>query len=42
MLRDGIPLEARVAVRSDAVKVKVVVYDFAADAVGSVTIPVRR
>ena len=42
VLRDGIPLEARVSVRSDALKVKIVVYDFAADAVGSVTIPVRR
>lgn len=41
-LQDGIPLDARVAVRSDATRVKVVIYDFAADRVGSVTIPVRR
>lgn len=42
MLRAGVPLDLHVAVRSDALRVKVVVYDFAADAVGSVTIPVRR
>jgi VWFA-related protein len=42
VLRDGIPLEGRVPVRGDATKVKVVIYDFDADAVGSVTIPVRR
>jgi VWFA-related protein len=41
-LRDGLPLDARVPVRSEATKVKVVIYDFAADAVGSVMIPVRR
>lgn len=41
-LREGVPLDARVPVRSDAARVKVVIYDFAADAVGSVTIPVRR
>jgi VWFA-related protein len=41
-LRDGIPLDARVPVRSDATMIKVVIYDFAADALGSVMIPVRR
>lgn len=41
-LRDGVPLDTRVPIRSEATKVKVVIYDFAADAVGSVTIPVRR
>lgn len=42
VLRDGLPLEARVPVRGDAMHVKAVIYDFAADAVGSVTIRVRR
>ena len=42
VVRDGIPLEARVAVRGDATRVKAVVYDFAADAVGSVLVHVRR
>jgi hypothetical protein len=41
-LRDGIPLDARAPVRGAATRVKVVIYDFAADAVGSVTIPVVR
>ena len=41
-LRDGVQLDARVQVRDGATKVKVVIYDFAADAVGSLTIPVRR
>ena len=41
-LRDGLPLDARVPVRGDAARVKVVIYDFAADAVGSVMLPVRR
>ena len=42
VLRDGLPLEARVPVRGDALTVKAVIYDFAADAVGSVTVRVRR
>lgn len=42
LLRDGLPLDTRFPVRGDAARVKVVVYDFAADAVGSVTLPVRR
>jgi VWFA-related protein len=42
LLRDGLPLDTRFPVRGDAARVKVVVYDFAADAVGSVTMPVRR
>lgn len=42
VLRDGLPLEARVPVRGDAMNVKAVIYDFAADAVGSVTVRVRR
>ena len=42
ILRDGLPLEARVPVRDDATTVKAVIYDFAADAVGSVTVRVRR
>jgi VWFA-related protein len=41
-LRDGIRLDARAPVREAARQVKVVVYDAAGDAVGSVTIPVRR
>ena len=41
-LRDGIRLDARVPVRSAAMHLKVVIYDFAADAVGSVTVPVGR
>jgi VWFA-related protein len=41
-LRDGVPLDARIPVRGSATKIKVVIYDFAADAVGSLTIPVRR
>ena len=42
ILRDGIRLDARVAVREEVRNVKVVIYDFAADLVGSLTIPVRR
>jgi VWFA-related protein len=41
-LRDGVPLDVRVEVREAARHVKVVVYDVAGDAVGSVTIPVGR
>ena len=41
-LRDGVPLDARIPVSGRATKIKVVIYDFAADAVGSLTIPVRR
>ena len=42
VLRDGLPLEARVPVRGDAMNVKEVIYDFAADAVGSMTVRVHR
>lgn len=42
ILRDGIPLDLRVPVRGEVMHVKAVIYDFAADAVGSVTIRVRR
>lgn len=41
-LRDGVRLDARAPVREAARHVKVVVYDFGGDAVGSVTIPVGR
>jgi hypothetical protein len=41
-LREGIRFESAVPVRDDATKVKIVIYDFDADAVGSRTIPVRR
>lgn len=41
-LRDGVRLDVRTQVREAARHVKVVVYDFAGDAVGSVTIPVTR
>lgn len=40
--RDGVQLDARIPVRGGATKIKVVIYDFAADAVGSLTVPVRR
>ena len=42
VLRNGLPLEASVPVRGDVMNVKAVIYDFAADAVGSVTVRVRR
>ena len=41
-LRDGIRLDAHVPVRGAAMKLKVVVYDYTADAVGSLTVPVGR
>ena len=42
VLHDGVRLEGRVPIRGDTTRIKVVIYDFAADLVGSATIPVRR
>jgi VWFA-related protein len=40
--RDGIPFEASVPIRNGATDLKVVVYDFAADVVGTATVAVSR